>query len=74
MFKNRYKLTLILFLFTISTHAQLTGMNPATGYAGQGYLTTNITSSSLFQASVTPSGNIYEAHLEQGSVVIPIMD
>lgn len=67
--------TSVLFmLLAFSASAQLTGINPNTGFASQQNLATTITSSGLFQTSITPSGNIYEVILQQGANVITILD
>ena len=73
MFKKLYP-TLVLFCFAISANAQLTSINPATGFASQTSLRTTVTSNGLFQASISPGGNIYEVYLEQGVNRITIAD
>ncbi|MBK6838342.1 MAG: T9SS type A sorting domain-containing protein [Bacteroidetes bacterium] len=73
MFKKLYP-TLVLFCFAISANAQLTSINPATGFASQTSLMTTVTSNGLFQASISPGGNIYEVYLEQGVNRITIAD
>ncbi|MBK7852721.1 MAG: hypothetical protein IPJ66_16735 [Bacteroidetes bacterium] len=65
--------TFVFFLLiSILAKAQLTGMNPNTGYVTQQNLTTTITSNGLFQQSISPSGNIYSIRLTNGTSVISI--
>ncbi|MBK9526278.1 MAG: T9SS type A sorting domain-containing protein [Bacteroidetes bacterium] len=68
--------SVFFLLFSFSVSAQLTGINPNSGFATQNNLTTTITSAGLFQYAITQSGNIYEVHLEQGAGVnvLSIMD
>ena len=67
--------TFVFFLLiSILAKAQLTGMNPNTGYVTQQNLTTTITSNGLFQQSISPSGNIYSIQLSNGTSVISILD
>jgi hypothetical protein len=67
--------TFVFFLLiSILAKAQLTGMNPNTGYVTQQNLTTTITSSGLFQQSISPSGNVYSIRLTNGTSVISILD
>ena len=71
--KNFYSFFILIF-FSHFGFAQLTGINPATGYKGQTYLTTTVTSSNLFLTSISANGNIYEVYLEQGVNRIPVCD
>lgn len=65
---------IVFILFSAAASAQLTGLSPNTGFVGQQNLTTTVTSAGLFQTSVSPSGNIWEIYLEQGTNRIPILD
>ncbi len=71
--KKYYLLSLLLLLVITSVKAQLTGMSPSQAIHGQ-YLTTTITSNNLFIQTSSPSGNFYEAYLQQGAYIIPIFD
>lgn len=66
-------ISLLFILSVFSVEAQLTGISPNSGIATQ-TLNTTVSSNGMFQTGITPSGNIYEMHLEKGTSIIPILD
>lgn len=67
-----YLLILILFIATTS-QAQLTGMSPNQGVNGQ-TLQTTISGNGIFIQSSSPSGNLYQIRMINGTDIISVFD
>ena len=68
--KNIYFILLSCLIFSQTSKSQITGITPNQSQVGQNVLSAIVTSNGLFMMMATPSGNLNQIYLYQGSTQI----